>query len=156
MKPGTVSPTLNRWSIRQIAIYVAISPFILVVVFLGSSLLTQYLTHKPLLAKGRLISMASLIHEYHSQTNAYPDSLHTVFSQIGERVDSNHRKEPYPDPYTGSNKEVREFDGTGGWVFSPDKGVIALNYKPLFFSQPPIIWKKGNDSRSKAQQDTAR
>jgi acyl carrier protein phosphodiesterase len=51
-----------------------------------------------------------------------PNSIKEAFKK------SEYKREIPKDPYTKKNKEVEQFDGSGGWVYSPNKRIITLNY----------------------------
>lgn len=35
------------------------------------------------------------------------------------------------EPYSGMTNITQEFDGTGGWVYDPEKGIFGINVKEL-------------------------
>jgi hypothetical protein len=114
-----------------------------IIVFLVFPVILHELNRKPLLAKVHLIMMTSMIIQYYDKFDSYPNSLNAAIKHEGGiKFKGRKIEKPYPDPYTGSDKVLDKYDGTGGWVFSSEKGIIGMNFRPFpYFSPTEINWK---------------
>lgn len=90
--------------------------------------------------------MASMIRQYSDEYGSCPHSLDIVFEKMGHRY---RRKTPYCDPYFNSNKTVKKYDGTGGWVFSEERRILGMNFRPYPFFTPKEIKILPNENAAK-------
>jgi len=81
----------------------------------------------------KLRAIRTAVKLYYMYNGTLPDNLTSAVKQQFKE-----KNVLLPDPYTENNQEVKIFDGTGGWIYNPEKLSIALNYKPLW---PPWAWK---------------
>lgn len=75
-----------------------------------------------LLAKGRLISISSAIRNYQMDNDEFP-----YFDKLEEHLLRDYLAFIPEDPITKSNKFVKFYDGTGGWVYDTDNYILQIN-----------------------------
>ena len=75
-----------------------------------------------LLAKGRLISISSAIRNYQMDNDEFPD-----FGDLEEKLLRNYLTAIPEDPGTKTNKIVKYYDSTGGWVYNPENHILQIN-----------------------------
>ncbi len=75
--------------------------------------------------------------KYIRETKHLPPTLEDAISALPEiRSERNNIAAEYlncrlTEPYSGMTNITQEFDGTGGWVYNPEKGIFGINVKGM-------------------------
>ena len=91
-----------------------------------------------LLAKARLISISSALRSYQTDNGNFPG-----FDSIDQKSISNYLTAVPEDPWTGADKIVESYDGTGGWVYDADNRMLKINsvqwWNPYTWGHPLAV-----------------
>ena len=97
--------------------------FVVLVIFLAFVCLWfAHCRDSYLLAKGRLITLSSAILSYQIDNGDLP-----CFDETNKKIMINGSISIPADPWTRSNKAVRVYDGTGGWVYDREDRLLKNN-----------------------------
>ena len=83
---------------------------------------STYCRNSYLLAKARLITVSSAFRSYQVDNEKFPS-----FDSINKKSMSDYLAAIPKDPWTGINKIVKSYDGTGGWVYDADNCMLKIN-----------------------------
>jgi hypothetical protein len=104
-------------------------------------------SEEELLYKVNTISIASIVRAYYKKHNEYPDTLTAGLDNFFEGYDKKNQVREYKALLVLG--EYKDFNGKGGWVYSPEKKYIQVNTKYKY-----TIHLNAHKTGSKTKNDT--
>ena len=95
---------------------------ILLILFVLANFWFVHCRDSYLLSKARLITISSAIRNYQIDNGDFP-----CFDNQIENLLKNYLAVIPDDPYAKSNKIVKSYEGTGGWVYDTDDYLLKIN-----------------------------